>query len=66
MKSTKGSIPLIILYFNYIFSWKKDISKCKTFEELPSEARDYVKRIESLMKVPVSWIGIGPKPTDMI
>lgn len=55
------------LYFTLTcYRWKKDISKCQKFEDLPSEARDYVDRIENLLKVPVSWIGIGPKPDDMI
>ncbi len=39
--------------------WNVDISKCKTFEELPKEARDYVHRIEQLLGVKVRWIGVG-------
>ena len=55
-----------LLIYIYYYRWKKDISKCTTFDSLPSEARDYVNRIEQLLRVPVSWIGIGPKPADMI
>jgi len=43
MKSIKGITFMIVLLF---CRWKKNISNCKSFEELPVEARDYVNRIE--------------------
>ena len=36
-----------------------DISKCKTFEELPEKAQNYVKRIEELTNTKVGFIGTG-------
>lgn len=39
--------------------WKKPISGCKTFEELPVEAQDYILKMEELLQVPVRWIGVG-------
>lgn len=39
--------------------WKSSIVKCKTFDSLPKEARDYVIKIEELLHVPVKWIGVG-------
>ena len=41
--------------------WKCDIASARTFAELPRAARDYVKRIESLIETPVSWISVGPE-----
>ncbi len=32
----------------------------KRFEDLPATARDYIERIESLIGVPVSVVGVGP------
>jgi adenylosuccinate synthase len=32
---------------------------CKTYEELPAEARRFIETIESVVKVPVTYIGIG-------
>jgi len=46
--------------------WQCDISKVKTYEELPAQARAYIERIEQLVGVPVSWIGVGPGREDMI
>ncbi len=41
--------------------WKADISECKGFEELPVEAQQYVRRIESLVGVSADILGVGPE-----
>jgi len=41
--------------------WQEDISKARSFEELPVNAQSYVKRIEEATGVPVKWIGVGPE-----
>ena len=41
--------------------WKEDISKTRTFEELPVNAQKYVTMIEEAAGVPVNWIGVGPE-----
>ncbi len=41
--------------------WSEDISKARTFEELPVNAQKYVKMIEEAAGVPVKWIGVGPE-----
>jgi len=46
--------------------WLSDISKCKSFSDLPTNAITYVQRIEELVGVPVEWIGVGPDRNDMI
>lgn len=40
--------------------WLEDISGCRSWQELPANARRYVERIEELVGVPVRWIGVGP------
>ena len=40
--------------------WWEDITKCRTVEELPDNARRYVARIEELTGARVSIIGVGP------
>merc|ERR1712076_364290 len=39
--------------------WKKNISSCKSFEDLPSEAQAYILKMEELLNIPVGWIGVG-------
>ncbi|CAD8055878.1 unnamed protein product [Paramecium sonneborni] len=46
--------------------WKQDISDCKIFSDLPIEAQNYVKKIEELLGIPVSWIGNGPQREKII
>lgn len=39
---------------------------CKTFDELPDKAKEFVNFIEEFTKIPVSYIGIGPHNEDTI
>lgn len=45
--------------------WSQDISKARKFSELPVEAQDYLKRVEQLTDVPISWVGVGAGRLDM-
>ncbi|UNT95697.1 adenylosuccinate synthase [Allobaculum mucilyticum] len=40
--------------------WKEDISKMKTWDELPENAKKYVEFIEEFTGVPVSMVSVGP------
>ena len=40
--------------------WWEDISQCRTFEDLPKNAQQYVLRVEELIGARVSTIGVGP------
>lgn len=40
--------------------WSEDITKARTWEELPENAQNYVKFIEDYTGVPVSLISVGP------
>jgi adenylosuccinate synthase len=40
--------------------WDEEIDGASTFEDLPKQARDYVRRMEELVGVPVSVVSIGP------
>ena len=46
--------------YEYLDGWWEDISACRTFEELPENARAYVLRVEELVGARVSAIGVGP------
>ena len=39
--------------------WKCDITGCRSFDELPQEAQDYVAFIEGLAHTRVTFIGVG-------
>ncbi len=46
--------------------WKCDISGARKWWELPKEAQDYVKRIESTIGVIIKWISVGPERNSII
>lgn len=46
--------------FETMPAWGEDITQCKTFEELPQKAQDYVLRLEELSGCRISYIGVGP------
>jgi len=40
--------------------WSEDISTCRTFDELPKNAQDYVLMLERISGARISAIGVGP------
>ena len=40
--------------------WQEDISKVTSFEELPINAQNYIKKIEELTKTEVAIFSVGP------
>ncbi|KAJ1983174.1 Adenylosuccinate synthase [Dimargaris cristalligena] len=46
--------------------WQSDISNCRTFEELPVQAQEYVRFTENYLGVPIDYIGVGVSRTAMI
>ena len=43
-----------------------DTLKGILYNDLPKNAKDYIKRIEDLAKVPITWIGTGPERESII
>lgn len=41
--------------------WDADISGARSFDDLPAEARDYVRRIEDIAGVPITLVSVGPE-----
>jgi len=46
--------------------WDEDISAVTTFEDLPVNAQDYVRRVEQLIGKPITIVGVGPKRSQTI
>lgn len=51
-------------YFEPVYEthkgWKQDITKCKNYDELPEEAKKYLKRLEEIFEIPVKIVSVGP------
>jgi adenylosuccinate synthase len=46
--------------------WRTDITGCRTFEDLPKNAQDYIEFLEDLAEVPVSMVAVGPSREQTI
>jgi adenylosuccinate synthase len=46
--------------------WTEDISAARTFEDLPVNAQNYVRAIESMSGARISAIGVGPARDEII
>ncbi len=53
-----GNVELV---YQKVEGWQDDISKVRSFEDLPINAQNYIKMIEQETAVPVKWIGVGPE-----
>jgi adenylosuccinate synthase len=47
--------------YEYLDGWWEDISKAGTFEELPANARAYIRAVEQMIGAPVAAVGVGPR-----
>ena len=46
--------------------WSMDISAVREFEELPENAKNYIRFLEKIAGVPIRYIGVGPGRDDII
>lgn len=52
--------------YDEIPGWESDISSCRSWNELPQAARDYVEFIETFAGVPVKIVSVGPDEVQTI
>ena len=52
--------------YEYLPGWSENITKARTFDELPANARAYVKYLEEISGAPMSAIGVGPGRDETI
>ena len=52
--------------YEYLPGWKENISKAKSVDDLPNNAREYVKFLEKVSGAPISAIGVGPGRDETI
>ncbi len=46
--------------------WSEDVSRVRSFEDLPKQARNYIKNIERIIGLPVSMISVGAERSKII
>lgn len=69
LKTFPGDLDVLArveVIYETVPGWQTDISKCRKWDDLPANAKSYVRRIEELVGVKVEWIGVGPGRDAMI
>ena len=46
--------------------WWDDLTKIKSYDQLPNNAKKYLRKIEDLLKAPISIVSVGPKRDQTI
>ena len=62
----QASFANAVPVYEEVPGWKCDISACRTFEELPQAAQDYVALVEKLAGSRVSFVSVGPEREQTI
>ncbi|MGM1058774.1 adenylosuccinate synthase [Saccharothrix sp. Mg75] len=60
MPMTQTDVHHAVPVYEELPGWFEDISACRTFEELPANARAYVEHLEEISGARMSAIGVGP------
>jgi adenylosuccinate synthase len=66
MPMTQSEFARAVPIYETFPGWDEDISKARTLDELPRNARDYVATLEAMIKAPISAIGVGPGRDETI
>jgi adenylosuccinate synthase len=46
--------------------WKEEIDTVRSYDELPSQAKDYIKRVEEVSEAPANIISVGPDRAETL
>lgn len=52
--------------YSELEAWDEDISEIRHFDDLPENAKAYVKAIENWTNTPITYIGVGPRRDQVI
>ncbi len=50
----------------YLDGWNCDISKCRSYEELPENAKKYVDFLSKNLSAPIKYVSVGPERESYI
>jgi adenylosuccinate synthase len=62
----EGALAHVTPNYETLPGWKEDVTACRSWDELPKAARDYLTRVEELSGAPVRIISVGPDRAQTI
>ncbi|HEY2041244.1 MAG TPA: adenylosuccinate synthase [Jatrophihabitans sp.] len=66
MPMTQAEFARAVPVYETFPGWEDDISKARTLEDLPVNARDYITALEGMIGARISVIGVGPGRDESI
>ena len=60
MPSNIRTTEMVQPVYEEIPGWQEDIGTARSLDDLPAQARDYIKRIEDITETPAAIISVGP------
>lgn len=66
MPQNEGDLERVKPIYEIFPGFEDDIYECKSYEELPDEVKNYIKRIEELIGAPVEYVSVGPDRNQTI
>ncbi len=66
MPMTQQEFARAVPVYETFPGWTEDISRATSLTDLPTNARKYVDALESMIKAPISAIGVGPGRDETI
>jgi adenylosuccinate synthase len=52
--------------YEEVEGWRAPTSGCRSWDDLPPKARDYIRRIEQLLQIPIDIVSVGPERDQAI
>ena len=52
--------------YESLAGWKEDITNVRQYDELPPQAKDYIRRVEDFTGVPANIISVGPDRAETL
>ena len=52
--------------YEEVEGWRAPTAGCRSWDALPQKARDYIRRIEALLGIPIDIVSVGPERDQAI
>ncbi len=66
MPADPADLARVIPIYETLPGFKDDISKVRSFSDLPKDAKTYIEKIEALLDVPVQIFSVGPSREETV
>ena len=66
MPSNINQASAVTPVYESLEGWKEDIENVREYGELPTQAKDYIKRIEDFTGVPANIVSVGPDRAETL